>query len=202
MGSQGIQHHPMFAESATGASDVPSPDAEVVASCLDGDTSAWHRLYDAHFDFAYRTARRLGAPDADTEDIVHEAFEIAFKRLDRFDHGQFSTWLYRIVANVVTARLRRWKVRRVLDAWWGNKGEREAASLEGTVAARQQLQQIADVLRSLSAEKREVFALHEIEGLSHEEISALTGAKVATVRTRLHYAKRDFERLAKKRGLS
>ena len=48
----------------------------------------------------------------------------------------------------------------------------------------------------------EVFALHEIEGLSHEEISELTGAKVGTVRTRLHYAKRDFDALAKKRGLT
>lgn len=197
-----MKHQPMFAESATDAAEGPHPDSEVVASCLGGDTAAWRTLYEAHFDFAYRTARRLGAPEGDTEDIVHEAFEIAFKRLDRFDHGQFSTWLYRIVANVVTARLRRWKVRRVLEAFWGNRSEREAASLEGTVDARQQLQQVADVLRSLSAEKREVFALHELEGLSHEEISALTGAKVATVRTRLHYAKRDFEQLAKKRGLS
>ena len=192
----------MFADSATGVPDAPSSDTEVVASCLDGDAAAWRRLYDAHFDFAYRTARRLGAPEGDVEDIVHEAFEIAFQRLTRFDHGQFSTWLYRIVSNVVTARLRRWKLRRVLDALWGDRTERQAPSLEGTVAARQQLGQIADVLRSLSAEKREVFALHELEGLSHEEISALVGVKVATVRTRLHYAKRDFERLLKKRGLS
>ncbi len=193
----------MLAESASPPAEAPtSEDVEVVASCLEGDRAAWRRLYDAHFDFAYRTARRLGAPDGEVEDVVHEAFEIAFARLDRFDHGQFSTWLYRIVANVVTARLRRWKVRRVLDAWWGSKTEREAPSLESTIAAREQLEQVADVLRSLSAEKREVFALHEIEGLTHEQIAELTGAKVATVRTRLHYAKRDFEQLAKKRGLS
>lgn len=193
----------MLAETASPTTDAaPSADVEVVASCLEGDRAAWRRLYDAHFDFAYRTARRLGAPEGEVEDVVHEAFEVAFARLQRFDHGQFSTWLYRIVANVVTARLRRWKVRRVLDAWWGSKTEREASSLEGAVSARQQLGLVADVLRSLSAEKREVFALHEIEGLSHEEISELTGAKVATVRTRLHYAKRDFEQLAKKRGLS
>lgn len=193
----------MLAETASPPTDAAtSADVEVVASCLEGDRAAWRQLYDAHFDFAYRTARRLGAPEGEVEDVVHEAFEVAFARLQRFDHGQFSTWLYRIVANVVTARLRRWKVRRVLDAWWGSKTEREAPSLEGTVSARQQLGRVADVLRSLSAEKREVFALHEIEGLTHEEIAELTGAKVATVRTRLHYAKRDFERLAKKRGLS
>lgn len=191
----------MFAESAT---EVPEPtgDTGLVASCLEGDSLAWRRLYDAHFDFAYRTARRLGCPAADVEDAVHESFEVAFKRLRAFQHGQFSAWLYRIVANVVTARLRRWKLRRVLDSLWGERDERAAASVEGTIAAREQLEKIADVLRTLSAEKREVFALHEIEGLSHEEISELTGAKVGTVRTRLHYAKRDFDALAKKRGLT
>jgi RNA polymerase sigma-70 factor (ECF subfamily) len=194
----------MFADSA---SDLPGAstsdaDTEVVASCRDGDAVAWRRLYETHFDFAYRIARRLGLPESDVEDAVHEAFEIAFTRLDRFEHGQFSTWLFRIVANVVSGRLRRWRVRRVLDALWGQRTEPEAPSLEATVAARQQLEQVSKVLRSMSTEKREVFALHELEGLTHEEISVLTGTKVATVRTRLHYAKRDFERLWKKRGLS
>src|SRR6478735_8750885 len=103
MGPRGIQRQdPMFADSASEMPDTSAPDADVVASCREGDTAAWRRLYDTHFDFAYRIARRLGLPDSDVEDAVHESFEIAFTRLDRFDHGQFSTWLYRIVANVVS----------------------------------------------------------------------------------------------------
>src|SRR5688572_10328506 len=117
----------MLVETASPPADAETGgDVEVVASCLEGDRAAWRRLYDANFDFAYRTARRLGTPDGEVEDVVHEAFEIAFLRLDRFDHGQFSTWLYRIVANVVTARLRRWKVRRLLYGLWGSKTERQA----------------------------------------------------------------------------
>lgn len=181
----------------TGGSDLP----ETVARCREGDAAAWKRLYDQHFDFAWRAARRLGVPEAEVEDTVHEAFEVAFRKLDDFGSGQFSTWLYRIVANLASGRLKRRRVRDFFHSLWATGDEPQGPSLEGTVAARRALGQVEQVLRQLSTEKREVFALHELEGLTHEEISRLTGVKAETVRTRLFYAKKDFERLARKRGL-
>lgn len=191
----------MFAELADDAAPS-SADTDTVALCREGDVSAWKRLYDAHFDFAYRAAHRLGAPQGELEDVVHESFEIAFQKLHQFDHGVFGTWLYRIVANVVSARLRKRRVRDFFHRLWASDGEQEAPSLEDAVAARHTLGKVGDVMRKLSPEKREVFALHELEGLSHEEIARLIGCKVETVRTRLHYARKDFEKLARSRGLS
>ncbi len=179
----------------------PSADAQTVSRCREGDALAWRRLYDSNFDFAYRTARRLGAPTADVEDVVHEAFEIALRKLGDFDHGQFSTWLYRIVANVVSTRLRKKKVRDFFHGLWASQAEPEASSPEDTVAARRTLEQVEEVLREMTSAKREVFALHELEGLTHERIGELLGCKSETVRTRLFYARKDFERLARKRGL-
>jgi RNA polymerase sigma-70 factor (ECF subfamily) len=161
---------------------LPEPSTEVpgiicdslaaepwVQRCRDGDGAAWRALYDAHFDFAWRTARRLGLPEADVEDAVQEAFEVVFHRLGDFQGGRFSTWLFRIVANVVEAR-----------------------STLATVQA---------ILQKLSREKREVFALHEVEGRTHEEIADLVDAKVETVRTRLFYARREFEQHARRMGV-
>jgi RNA polymerase sigma-70 factor, ECF subfamily len=193
----------MFAELANSPSEDASVDvSDTVALCREGNVSAWKRLYDAHFDFAYRTAHRLGAPNGEVEDVVHEAFEIAFQKLSHFTHGLFTTWLYRIVANVVSARVRKRRVRDFFHGLWANDQEPESNSLESTVAARQTLGRVGEVMRKLSAEKREVFALHELEGLSHEEIAGLIGCKVETVRSRLHYARKDFEKLARSRGLS
>ena len=193
----------MFAELASSPSEESSgDDSDTVALCREGNVSAWKRLYDAHFDFAYRTAHRLGAPSGEVEDAVHEAFEIAFQKLNQFTHGLFTTWLYRIVANVVSARLRKRRVRDFFHGIWAHDQEPESHSLESTVAARQTLGKVGDVMRKLSAEKREVFALHEVEGLSHEEIARLIGCKIETVRSRLHYARKDFEKLARSRGLS
>ncbi|MFT3837281.1 MAG: sigma-70 family RNA polymerase sigma factor [Myxococcaceae bacterium] len=182
--------------------EVPrSADAETVERCREGDARAWRRLYDQNFDFAYRTARRLGTPESECEDVVHEAFEIALRKLGDFDHGLFSTWLYRIVSNVVSARLRKKKVRDFFHGIWSSESEESGENVEDTVAARRTLERVEEVLRSMSAAKREVFALHELEGLTHERIGELLGIKAETVRTRLFYAKQDFEKLARKRGL-
>lgn len=174
---------------------------DLVERCKAGNAAAWRTLYDTHFDFAWRTARRLGTPEADVEDVVQEAFEVTFHQLRNFHYGRFTTWLYRIVANVVSARLRRRRVREVFAGFLGAGAEAHEPSAEARVEARRTLAQVELMLRHLSREKREVFALFEIEGLTHEQIAELTGAKVETVRTRLHYARKEFEKLCDKMGV-
>jgi RNA polymerase sigma-70 factor, ECF subfamily len=174
---------------------------ELVERCRAGTPSAWRELYDGHFDFAYRTARRLGLPDADVEDAVQEAFEVAFNRLGDFRRGRFSTWLFRIVANIVAARIRRRRVRDFFGSILLASADETDPSPEGRVSARRTLSIVQSILRALPREKREVFALHEIEGLSHQQIADLVGARVETVRTRLFYARREFERRARRLGI-
>jgi RNA polymerase sigma-70 factor (ECF subfamily) len=182
--------------------ETPAGIDPLVAACREGRPGAFHALYEAHFDFTWRTARRLGLPEADVDDAVQDTFRIAWEQLSRFTYGRFTTWLYQIVANVVSQRLRRAKVRDFFGGLLGQSQREDESSLEARVEARHTLRAVEKLLRKLSREKREVFALFEIEGLSHQEIAELTGAKVETVRTRLHYARRDFERLADELGVS
>lgn len=189
---------PMQVSEITDLPDGPDP---LVEACRDGQPGAFRALYNAHFDFAWRTARRLGLPEADVDDAVQDAFRIAWQQLDRFTWGRFTTWLYRIVANVVSERLRRRRVREFFGGIFGN-AEKHDSSLEARVEARQSLKLVEQALRKLSREKREAFALFEIEGLSHQEIADLTGAKVETIRTRVHYARKDFERLVAELGVT
>jgi len=180
--------------------DVSGARDPLVEACREGHPGAFRALYDAHFEFAWRTARRLGLPESDVDDAVQDAFRIAWQQLDRFTWGRFQTWLYRIVANVVSERLRKKRVREFFLGWLDT--ERRDDSLEATVEARHSLRVVEQVLGKLSREKREAFALFEIEGLTHQEIAELTGAKVETVRTRVHYARKEFERLAAELGVS
>jgi RNA polymerase sigma-70 factor (ECF subfamily) len=52
------------------------------------------------------------------------------------------------------------------------------------------------ILDTLAPKKRVVFVLHEIEGREPKEIAEIVGAPVLTVRTRLHYARKEFYALA------
>ena len=102
------------------------------------------------------------------------------------------------------------------------KLRRSAEQLEATVSERtQKLFQMAlavesidrvevrqahriayEILDKMATKKREVFILSELEGLSGNEIAAITDTKIETVASRLHYARREFaERLGKKRGV-
>jgi RNA polymerase sigma-70 factor (ECF subfamily) len=178
-----------------------SADVALVSRCLAGDGASWRELYAAHFDFAWRVARRLGTPQSELEDVAQESFEVAFKRLDDFREGQFRTWLYRIVANVVSARHRSRRVREIFLGFWGAGAKTTDTSLDGRVEARQTLQHVQDILSRMAPKKREVFALHELEGLEHAAIAELVGTSVETVRTRLFHARKDFEKACVKRGV-
>ncbi len=181
---------------------TPSSDASVLLeACRQGDSAAWKRLYDVHFEFAHRTARRLGVSPGDVEDVVHEAFTVAWRKLADFHTGRFSTWFYQIISHEVTAYLRKKRVRAFFTGRWADETDHEVSSAEGSVAARHSLSQVEQVLAKLSSKKREVFVLFELEGLPHEQIAEMVGCPPQTVRTRLHSARRDFEAIARKRGV-
>lgn len=178
-------------------------ELELVSRCRAGDRSAWKALHDEHFAFVWKVARRLGTPPEEVEDICQEAFLVAFRKLDRFEEGSFTTWLYRITANIVSGRHRRRRVLRAMHGLLhaGSEGHVQWRTPQHDAEARETEAQVARVLERMAPKKREVFALFELEGWSGEEIAERVGCNVATVWTRLYHARKDFERIARRRGL-
>ncbi len=180
------------------ADDSSPTDLALVERCRAGSEAAWRTLYETHFDFVFRTARRLGTPDAELDDAVQESFLIAWDKLAAFRHGRFSTWLFRITANVVSGRHRRRRVREAFLSWFERAPaapgpQTPDAALESKDARRA----VAQVLARMAPKKREVFALFELEGLSGEEVAERVGCGIDTVWTRLFHARKDFERLGR-----
>lgn len=171
---------------------------DLLERCRSRDEAAWKELYDAHFDFVYRVARRLGTPASEAEDVVHDVFLVVHKKLDQFTEGRLTTWLYRITANVVSDRHRR---RRVRDAftemagWFGGDAPEDPERLAERSSATRAVER---VLERMSPKKREVFALYELEQLSGEEIAERAGIPLNTVWTRLFHARKEFLALARK----
>lgn len=188
--------------SSTQVPDEPQPDSELARRAAAGDAAAFRALYDAQFEFVFHTCRRLGLSESDSEDATQETFLIAHRKLSSFTEGKLSTWLFRIAAHLVTARHRRRRVREALSSFWQMPAEPHPPLPDEAVMARDAALRVGEVLARLSPKKREVFALYELEGLSGEEIAAVVGCSVATVWTRLHYARRDFMRVARERGLT
>lgn len=156
-------------------------------------------VYRDHFDFVYRRAVRLGGPRIDAEDIAQEVFLVVARKLDTFDgSAQLTTWLYGITLNVVRSARRRQR----LLAWFESEAALPPdAPLESLDRAEvREAHRIAyEILEKMSAKKREVFILAELEDLSCEEIARIVDAKTETVWSRLHYAREDFARALARR---
>jgi RNA polymerase sigma-70 factor (ECF subfamily) len=154
------------------------------------------QVYRAHAAEVSRWAQRLGGPSIDADDVLSEVFLVAHRRLGDFrGEAKITTWLYAITVNVVkdARRRRRWR------RWWpfGRADELEAAGgrtplqeLEGRHAAALTYR----LLDRLPEAERNALILFELEGLSGEQIAALTGEAVGTIWVRLHRARARFRK--------
>jgi RNA polymerase sigma-70 factor (ECF subfamily) len=148
--------------------------------------SAYAALYREHFDFVWRSLRRLGVQERELSDATQEVFVVVFRRLSelRLD-SKVTTWLYAIALRVASDARRR--------AHHRYEVFEEAESRREDVGAVDDMREL--LLRALSSmpiEQRAVFIAFELEGMSGEEIAEAVGVGVPTVHSRLRLARERF----------
>ncbi|TVP46433.1 MAG: RNA polymerase sigma factor [Gemmatimonadales bacterium] len=181
----------------SGAMSIPDPpDAVVVASVLGGATDHFSILVVRYEDALFRHARSLGLDPDTASDMVQDAMVRAWERLGECrDPVHFRIWVGRILRNRCLDHLKRASSRRnsSLEGREGGQGhDLSAAFAEGAddVLHRQALSAaIDDALAGLPGDQAEAFVLKHVEGLSYEEMGALTGASVSALKMRVHRAR-------------
>jgi RNA polymerase sigma-70 factor (ECF subfamily) len=177
---------------------VNEAETLLVERCVAGDAGAQRALYDRHARTVMRTARRLGLPASEVEDVAQEVFTIAFREMARVQPGALSAWLFRLVSNRVNDRHRRRRVRETFAQLFGRFAEPETESdPERDVVRKEAEERVAHILSRMSQKKREVFVLFELEDVPGTEIAEKLGIPVDTVWTRLHHARRDFAKIGR-----
>jgi RNA polymerase sigma factor (sigma-70 family) len=153
-----------------------------------GDVPTWDEVVEQHSDRVYRLAYRLTGNRHDAEDLTQEVFVRVFRSLHTYSPGTFEGWLHRITTNVFLDQARR-KQRIRFDALSDERADRLASRSPSPDAAYADTTFDDDVegaLASLPPEFRAAVVLCDVEGLSYEEIAEILGAKLGTVRSRIH----------------
>lgn len=155
-------------------------------------------LVQAHKNRIYGYICRLTNDSPDAEDITQEVFIRAYQSMHAFRHdASVDTWLYRIATNLVIDRARRAKRAPLMVPAAADTddalGEIPANSRDSDPQATAQLgelqKQVQKAIQSLPAKLRSVVVLHDMEGLSYEEVAQTVGCPVGTVKSRLFNAR-------------
>ncbi len=176
-------------------------DDDLVRACLAGDRSAFDRLYRRHVGFVHGRLARMIGRDVETEDLVQQVFLEIFRSLPRFrGEAAFSTWVYRVTANVALSALRRRSRRRSVTETDLLPEDVPALDATPEQAARERelCRLVLTLLGELKPEQRIAFVLRHVECMEFEHIGSVVGAEEATVRQRVKAAERKLsERLAR-----
>jgi RNA polymerase sigma-70 factor (ECF subfamily) len=192
---------PWLDSQVTVAVQAPRMRDVMGASAVDrakaGDVSAFRELYATHHRQVARQLTFL-VPRADLEDVVQDVFIEVFRSIKRFEgKSAFTTWLYRVTVHVAMKSRRKHTRSRldIVDDVPEQVDERprpEEVSLSAERQAR-----VEALLEKLSPKKRAVLVMHDLQGVDAQTIAQALDTNILTVRTRLFYARRELEALAK-----
>lgn len=180
--------------------DSAPSDAQLLAATAEGDFGALGELYDRYARDVWRATHRILSGSADVEDVVHTVF-MKLPEIAKSYDGRSSAraWLIGIAAHVAW-RQRRGAGRffRMLDAFASTATAKQDLNPEREASAREDVRRFEEALELLSPNKKIVFTLVELEGLTSEEVGRALSLPPATVRTRLHHARRELQELLAK----
>jgi RNA polymerase sigma-70 factor, ECF subfamily len=182
--------------SAHSGEEVTSPSA-VQSHGTSGDglirTPEVEAIYDEYFDFLWRSLRRLGVEQTLLEDALQDVFLVVHRRLGDFEgRSTLKTWLFGICLRVASDYTRR-RRQRPPSAGLVDVADPHAPDPLELLARSEAVAFLDAQLQALDPDKRAVFILGELEGMSCSEIAEAVGANVNTVTSRLKAARAEFE---------
>ena len=168
-------------------------ERELVERCRSGDERAFQELVDQYKDLVFALIARTVQDRSRAEDLAQDVFFRIHRGLPYFrGEARLSTWIYRIVANVVVQDHGRAAAAVSLDDERSNvrpaASDRQFVDLE----LRDRLEK---AIARLPANYRLLIAAHYLEGVRYEDLADALQLPLGTVKTQLYRAKQQLRRL-------
>ncbi|HUP00416.1 MAG TPA: sigma-70 family RNA polymerase sigma factor [Gemmatimonadota bacterium] len=164
--------------------------SDLVERAQRGEAGAFDRLYREHVERVYAICLRLSADPLRAEGLTQDVFVRAWRRLDSFrGESRFSTWLHRIAVNAFMEDHRS-MTRRGRRIETTGPGGLEAYSIAIQSGAPDTRLDLERAIAALPRGARTMIVLHDVEGYRYEEVAALTGVALGTVKSQIHRGRR------------
>ena len=172
-------------------------DAYLVRRAQKGDADAFEALVQAHINAIYALALRMTGSSEDAKDMAQEALLRIYRSLSSFRvEANFSTWAYRIAANVCIDELRRKKRREQVSMEALQEGGTELKSHEATPEAEavrmEEREELQRAILCLPEEQRAAVVLRDVQGLSYEQVAQCLDVNLNTIKSRISRGRRNL----------
>ena len=191
------------------ATDRPTPSSnreaerDLVKRVRQGELGAYDELVRLYQERIYATIYHMTSNHEDANDLAQETFIKAFQAIKSFKGGSsFYTWLYRIAVNKTINFLKQHRHRihmSLNDLDFQAEHDPDLVALISDKTPRRDVnlselqEKLNTAMQKLSEVHRLVVTLHDVQGLSHEEIADIMGCNIGTVRSRLFYARQQLQ---------
>lgn len=165
---------------------------------LDAGLCDFEALYRTHFNFVWRTLRRLGVSEAALDDAAQEVFVVVHRRLADFvPESSPKAWLYAIAQRVASDQRRTVRRKGNLLPLHDDMVARDKTPLDAAIQS-QANDLVLDFLETLDPARRSVFILVELEQMSAPEVAEASSENLNTIYYRIASARKAFAAYAEK----
>jgi RNA polymerase sigma-70 factor, ECF subfamily len=181
-------------------------DQELVTRFKSGDAAAFDQMVERYWSRIYSMVNQLLRNPQDAEEVTQDAFIRAHRGLGNFrGDSSFSTWLYQIATNLARNRYWYWWRRRrdksvSFDAPIGGESDMTLADVipaevetpDDITVTQEFVSSIGKGMEKLGRKHREILILRNVKNLSYEEIAAILGISIGTVKSRIARARESL----------
>ena len=176
---------------------------ELIARIGKGDEDAFEILVNRHQTSVLNLTYRFIGDRTQAKDLAQEVFIRVWQSAKSYEpKAKFTTWIYRITANLCFNELKSARRKKWLSFNWSDEdGDHtieetladSAPSAEDVLLEKERSRQISDVLQSLPENQRMAMILKRYDDLSYQEIAQIIGCSVSAVESLLVRAKRTLQ---------
>jgi len=184
-------------------------EKDLIEKAKSGDIEAFEQLIISCEKKVFNIAYRMIGNYDDANELAQEVFIKAFRSIKNFKGDSlFSTWIYKITANVCLDELRKRKNKNILSLDQDielNDGDVKrqisdnAPSPDMEVESKEIKTIVNESIQQLPDDYKSVIILRDIQGFSYDEISKIVNCPEGTVKSRLNRARQALKKILQAR---
>jgi RNA polymerase sigma-70 factor (ECF subfamily) len=177
-------------------------DIQLIEECRGGNFNNFRKLVELTSPFAYSVAFRMLGNEDQAKDVVQETMVTIWQKLKKIKSAEvYKTWIYRVVVNKCYDVMRKRKKNPEFIAdeqTWRVISNRISEGPSAALENGETSKIIGILTERLSSKQKAVFVLSDLEGLSNDEVSEITGISKSAVKANLYHARKSISEKVEK----